>query len=82
MPVLAKFCGIVMRLVIGRTFGKRVHAFYGDSELVIGLNPVRVIQGDVPPWVQEWALYWVGHHQTRLQSPRKIDLRLAQTGSR
>ncbi len=67
-----------MRLVIDRTFGRRVHAFYGDSELVIGVSPVRVIQGDVPPWVREWALYWVEHHQSKLHSPRKIDLTLAK----
>jgi len=29
------------------------HAFYGDSELVFGFNPLRVIQGDAPPWVRE-----------------------------
>lgn len=62
-----------MRLLIDRTFGTHIHAFYGDSELVIGLNPLRVIQGDAPPWVQEWALWWVGHHQNELRSARKIN---------
>ena len=38
MPVIAKFCGIVMRLLIDRTFGTHVHAFYGDLELMISLN--------------------------------------------
>lgn len=77
MPVIAKFCGIVMRLLIDRTFGTHVHVFYGDFELVIGLSPLRVIQGDVPPWVQEWALWWVEHHQRELIPARKIDLNLA-----
>ena len=51
MPVLSKFNGIVIRMLLDRTFGMRLHAFYGDTELVIGLNPPRVIQGDVPAWV-------------------------------
>lgn len=82
MPVIAKFCGIVMRLLIDRTFGTHVHAFYGDFELVIGLNPLRVIQGDAPSWVREWALDWVGHHQHELLFARKIDLNLATPISR
>src|SRR5208282_5862994 len=77
MPVIAKFCGIVLRLLIDRTFGTHVHAFYGDFELVIGLNPLRVIQGDAPSWVREWALWWLGWHQSELLVGRKIDLNLA-----
>ncbi len=66
-----------MRLLIDRTFGTRVHAFYGDSELVIGLNPPRVIQGEAPAWVREWSLDWLRQHQRELAFARKIDLNLA-----
>jgi hypothetical protein len=82
MPVIAKYCGIVVRLLIDRTFGTHVHVFYGDFELVIGLNPVRVIQGDAPSWVREWALQWVGHHQREMLVARKIDPNLAMPISR
>ena len=82
MPVLAKFYGIVMRILIDRTFGTHVHAFFGDSELVIGLNPLRVIQGDVPAWVRDWAVNWVKRHQQELLSAWKIDLRLDMPISR
>ena len=73
MPVVAKFGRVVIRVLIDRTFGTHFHAFYGDSELVIALNPLRVIQGDVPPWVREWALEWVKHHQNDWFSARKVD---------
>ena len=82
MPVLAKSCGIVMRILIDRTFGTHVHAFFGDSELVIGLNPLRVIQGDVPIWVRDWALDWVKRHRHQLLSSWKIDLCAATPISR
>jgi hypothetical protein len=82
MPVIAKFCGIVMRVLIDRTFGVHLHAFYGDSEMVIGFNPMRVIQSDVPAWVQDWVLWWVQHHQDEVLSTRKIDLDLATPISR
>lgn len=66
MPVLAKSDGVVIRVLVDRTFGTHYHAFYGETELVIGLNPTRVIQGDGPDWVRDWALEWVSSHQSRL----------------
>jgi hypothetical protein len=82
MPVLAKANGIVMRMLIGQMFGTHFHAFYGDSELVIGLNPLRVIQGEAPAWVREWALDWVGRYQSRSLSARNVDLNIATPISR
>jgi hypothetical protein len=82
MPVLAKFYGIVIRMLIDRTFGTHVHAFYGDSELVIGLNPLRVIQGDAPSWVRDWVMWWLRWHQSDLLFAGKIDLNLATPISR
>ncbi len=68
MPVLSKFNGIVIRMLFDRTFGTRLHAFYGNTELVIGLNPVRVIQGDVPAWVQIQALQWAQRYEARAKA--------------
>ena len=82
MPVIARFCGIVVRLLIDRTFGTHIHVFYGDFELVIGLNPLRVIQGEAPAWVREWALEWVARRQREMLLPRKIDLSLTTPVSR
>ncbi len=64
MPVLAKFQGIVMRMLNHHTFGTHLHAIYGEAELVIGLNPVRIIQGEAPSWVSARALEWVREHES------------------
>jgi hypothetical protein len=82
MPVIAKFGGIVIRLLVDRTFGTHIHVFYGDFELVIGLNPMRVIQGEAPAWVRDWALHWVTHHQREVLSAQKVDVNLATPISR
>ena len=63
MAVLAKLDGIVLRMLIDRTFGIHVHAFQGEDEMVIGLNPVRVIQGDLPTEAKACALNWVHQHE-------------------
>jgi len=63
MPVLAKFKGIVIRMLISGILGIRLHAFYGNSEMVVAFNPVRVIHCEVPAWVKWWVLAWVQRHQ-------------------
>jgi hypothetical protein len=62
MPVLERFRGIVVRLIYDRTFGHRLHAFYEGAELVVAMQPLRVLQGEVPQWVREWVLGWAREH--------------------
>ena len=66
MPVIAKFYGIVIRMLCARALGARIHAFYGDSELVVSLWPLRIIQGDAPQRVSELVLEWARQHQQEL----------------
>ncbi len=66
MPVLARYSGIVIRMLSDRTFGTHFHVFYGPCELVVGLNPLHVIQGEAPQWVRDWALNWISQHQISL----------------
>jgi len=68
MPVLARFCGIVIRMLMGPTIGMRLHAFHGDTEVVLGLNPVRVIQSDAPAWVVAEVLNWARGHEPEIRN--------------
>jgi hypothetical protein len=68
MPVIARFCGIVIRLLILQSFGARLHAFHGDSELVVDLASLRIIDGTVPAGVQDLILSWAKAHQRELLS--------------
>ena len=63
MAVLARLDGIVIRMLLDRTFGIHLHAFLGDAEMVMGLNPVRVIQGDLPVEAKAWALDWAQQNE-------------------
>jgi len=38
----------------------------GEAELLVGIAPVRVINGEAPAWVREMVLRWVQEHQTEL----------------
>ena len=66
MPVIAKFYGIVIRMLFLRSMEARFHAFYGNSELVVGISPVRIIQGEAPSGIAALVLTWAASHQAEL----------------
>lgn len=66
MPVLAKFCGIVIRLLSVPSFGHRIHAFYGDDELVVDLEDLRVVSGRLPDRVGRMVLAWARQHREEI----------------
>ena len=66
MPVLAKFYGIVIRMLFVREFSAHFYAYYNNWELMIGVAPVRVIQGEAPARVSELVLEWANQHQYEL----------------
>ena len=66
MPVISKFYGIVIRMLFIRPFVAHFHAFYGDCELVVGINPLKIIQGDAPRRVRTMVLEWAMQHQREL----------------
>lgn len=62
MPVLSKFYGIIIRMAFSEAFGAHFHATYGDAEIVVGLSPLRIIQGDAPRRVRDLVLEWAQTH--------------------
>ena len=66
MPVIARFCGIVVRLLTLRSFGTRLHAFYRDSELVVDLKSLRIIDGAMAEPMRELFLRWAREHQNEI----------------
>ena len=66
MPVISKFYGIVIRMLFARTLSARFHAIYGETELVVGIAPLGIIQGDAPPRVRKMVLEWAAQHQSEL----------------
>lgn len=63
MPVLAKFCGVVIRLLCLQSMGHRLHAFHGDDELVVDLDEMRVLSGRLPERLTRMVLAWARQHR-------------------
>jgi hypothetical protein len=66
MPVLSKFYGIVIRMLFARSLDARFHAIYENCELVVGIWPLVVIQGEAPGWVRDKVMAWAREHQSEL----------------
>ena len=66
MPVLTKFYGIVIRMLLVREFTAHFYAYYDKWELMIGVAPVRILQGEAPARVRELVLEWAKQHQYEL----------------
>ena len=66
MPVISKFYGIVIRMLVARSFAARFHAIYGDMELVVAIDPVRIVQGDAPQRMRDMVIEWATQHQQEL----------------
>lgn len=66
MPVLSKFYGIVIRMLFVRQFTAHFYAYYENSELVVGLAPLRVMQGQAPVRVRDLVMEWATQHQYEL----------------
>ena len=66
MPVLSKFYGIVIRMLLAFPNEAHFHASYGNAELVVGIAPLRIIQGDAPFRVRALVLHWAARHQEDL----------------
>ena len=82
MPVISKFYGIVIRMLVIRPFAAHFHAIYENCELIVGVAPLRIIQGDAPRRVRDMVMEWAVQHQEELlqawnrlstaQTPRPI----------
>ena len=66
MPVLSKFYGIVIGMVFIRPFAAHFHAIYGQWELIVGISPLTIVQGDAPGRVRDMVLEWAAEHQREL----------------
>jgi hypothetical protein len=66
MPVIAKFYGVVIRMLFLRSFGPRFDALHQDGELVVNITPLMIIEGDAPEPVRRLVLDWARQHQMEL----------------
>jgi len=69
MPVIARFYGIIFRMFMEPlTPHKRphFHAYYHESVVVVGIDEVAVLAGNIPPKQLRLMIAWAKRHQQEL----------------
>jgi hypothetical protein len=66
MPEVSRFYGIIIRMYFDEHNPPHFHAQYGDENALIGIDPARLLEGNLPRRALELILDWAELHQTEL----------------
>lgn len=67
MPRLSEFYGIVISMFYRDHAPPHFHAVYAEYEAIVGIDPIRVLEGHLPRRVQSMVFEWAAMHQEELR---------------
>jgi hypothetical protein len=56
MPEVARFYGIIIKLFFADHPPPHFHAIYGEYNALFSINPLEIIEGDLPERAKKWSL--------------------------
>jgi len=68
MPRISEFFGITIAMFYRDHAPPHFHAFYGQYEALVGVDPIRLVRGRLPRRVQSLVFEWAAMYQTELRS--------------
>jgi len=68
MPVIARFYGILIKMYFNQSEHgvPHFHAIYGEFNGVFAIDPLDLLEGDLPVRAQRLVREWAGQHQKEL----------------
>ena len=66
MPEISRFLGIVIRMYFDDHAPAHFHAYYAETTGRVGLSPIGVIDGNLPPRVLSLIVEWANLHEAQL----------------
>ena len=66
MPELSRFYGIVIRMYYRDHQPPHFHAIYAESEAILDISTLAVIEGRLPPRATGMVVEWATLHQKEL----------------
>lgn len=66
MPEIRRFLGIIIRMCLDDYLPPHLQAIYGEYEAQISINPIGVLQGELPHRAQSMVIEWIALHQQEL----------------
>jgi hypothetical protein len=66
MPEISRFFGIVIRMYFDDHNPPHVHAIYAGNEAQIGIDPIIILEGNLPNRAVSMVIEWAALHQREL----------------
>jgi hypothetical protein len=66
MPEISRFFGIIIRMYFDDHPPPHFHAIYGGSEALVAIDPILVLEGDLPRRAVSMVIEWAALHQREL----------------
>jgi Domain of unknown function (DUF4160) len=66
MPEISRFFGVVITMYYNDHNPPHFHARYGDQKAVIGIEPLRLLEGSLPPRAIGFVMEWAALHRNEL----------------
>ncbi len=63
MPEISRFFGISIRMYYDDHTPPHFHAIYGESEAQIGIDPIGLLNGELPGRAFSMVVEWAALHQ-------------------
>ena len=66
MPEISRFYGIVIKMYYNDHAPPHLHAEYGSAEMLVSIDTLSVIAGELPARATGLVLEWAAQHQAEL----------------
>jgi hypothetical protein len=66
VPELSRFFGIIIRMYYDDHRPPHFHAIYAEKEAQVGIDPIVILQGDLPRRASSMVIEWAALHQHEL----------------
>lgn len=66
MPELSRFFGIIIRMYYDDHPPPHFHAIYGDQEMQVAIDPIMILNGQLPRRAVSMVIEWAALHQGEL----------------
>ena len=67
MPEISRFLGIVITMYFNDHNPPHFHVRYEDLRAIVGIDPLELREGTLPPRVVGLVMEWAGMHQPALE---------------
>lgn len=76
MPTISEFYGIMILMFYNDHAPPHFHARYAEHEALIRIEPLGILQGNLPPKALGMVMEWAGLHQEELKKDWELTEKL------